>query len=89
MNRPRKEPCVGTETRWYPGHIPPAYVGVYQRQMDVVGRMWMWSRYDGQHWHTQHADFDIAEGATDLSGYQRLPWRGLAVKPDQPAPGSA
>jgi hypothetical protein len=81
MNQ-RKEPSTGNETRWFPWHIRPAYIGVYQRQMYSPGRMWMFSKWDGVAWHTQYPDIESAESATERSTYQRLPWRGLA----RPAP---
>lgn len=77
----RKEPCVGTETRWFPGHVQPVRIGVYQRSMEVIGRCWMYSRWDGVQWHIQAPDVEGAEEANERSVYQRLPWRGLAAQP--------
>jgi hypothetical protein len=67
-------------TPWFPGDVKPAHPGVYQRHYPS-GDTW-YARWDGKKWHTFWGSVALAaRDSCSVSGFQRLPWRGLAHPP--------
>lgn len=70
---------MATKTAWYPGTVKPARVGVYERKL--FGGL-HFSCWDGQQWKLgQRGSITLAADCWLQSGYQSVPWRGLAEKP--------
>lgn len=67
-----------TLTPWYPPHIKPVRVGVYETDTRI-GRYQHWN---GQFWGPYDPDVELAAYSHDMrSGYQSPRWRGLAHPP--------
>jgi hypothetical protein len=67
-------------TPWFPGTVKPARVGVYERKH--AEGVYAWSRWSGKYWiATAWLRAENANARRGKSGYQALPWRGLASDP--------
>lgn len=72
------------KTPWFPGHVKPARVGVYERKWPDGERVW--SVWNGRHWG--HS-FILTERRVDECRFlgigmaQDIPWRGLTTKDGQ------
>jgi hypothetical protein len=71
------------KTPWFPGHVKPARVGVYERNGPAgthsywTGKFWMLGAWGAD----AAADWDEWPLNAPLSsGWQDLPWRGLTTK---------
>lgn len=84
-----KEQNVSKEkvTPWFPGAVKPARKGVYQRDYiddvrlidDIRFNYW-----DGRNWRWPARSAELAADFNEgwlKSGFQSLPWRGLASDP--------
>lgn len=69
-------------TDWIPGDIKPVRVGVYQRRTTSDGYV-AWSYWNGRYWGSYEitAEWACLERKYK-SGFQNIPWRGLAEKPE-------
>lgn len=67
-------------TEWYPGHIKPSRVGVYQQ---FCGNHIGYQLWDGKYWRGWWSNpIDAAESQwTPGKEFQNDKWRGLAVNP--------
>lgn len=74
-------------TKWYPGHIKPARLGVY-RKKSVFGRLG-YQRWDGFLWYLWCETIDSASAAPFpvIPAAQNNPWQGLAEDPSESGPG--
>lgn len=68
-------------TPWFPGHIKPERVGVYQ-QYNGWGEIG-YQRWDGRRWHSWSNTPNGAANTVFLAAlsFQNDKWRGLAAKP--------
>jgi hypothetical protein len=68
-------------TPWFPGSVKPTRKGVYERK--ATHEQWfVYSRWDGKHWHLNSLSLKAANQAVRHSSYQcALLWRGVAAKP--------
>ena len=69
-------------TEWYPGHIKPVRVGVYQR---LYGRVVVGFAYwNGRNWHQGegHITGALSWVKYPTPGLPDLMWRGLAQDPE-------
>ena len=67
-----------TLTPWYPPHIKPVRVGVYETNTRI-GRYQHWN---GKFWGLFDPDAELAADSHDCrSFYQSPSWRGLAYPP--------
>ncbi len=69
------------KTRWFPGSVKPARVGVYQQKNPhgIIG----YQRWDGAFWYCWAPSVDAAARSMcrAANSFQRDPWRGLASDP--------
>jgi hypothetical protein len=75
-------PCRGDETPWFNGLFEPARVGLYQREVQAEGRVWMWSWWDGSRWMANAvtpADAVSHALSGRASQRQHLRWRGCGT----------
>jgi hypothetical protein len=67
-------------TPWFPGHIKPLRVGVYERQRAAFWTIF--SYWDGKRWGFNHDTAADALRDRKFHSYsQGMPWRGLASDP--------
>jgi hypothetical protein len=66
-------------TPWFPGHVKPVRVGVYERLYDEEsgGPQALRCNFDGLRWSVH---LECSGDKSHVSGYQNLRWRGLASK---------
>jgi len=65
-------------TKWYPGHIKPVRVGVYQKHIDF-NVPYFYSYWDGEFWGLISGTPSGAKKWRDLaSRAQNYFWRGVA-----------
>lgn len=65
-------------TPWYPGTVKPVRKGVYQRQYSFGNPYCYWT---GRRWCMCEPNPERAACSTEIiSGFDRLPWRGLTEK---------
>jgi hypothetical protein len=72
-------------TQWFPGSIKPARAGVYERddsKTDMANGNPGYAYFDGKRWRAQSNSVRLAAVRVLDSSHQRLPWRGLADKPE-------
>ena len=76
-------------TEWYPGHIKPVRVGVYERDYGPTenGES-IFCHWNGKRWSWGGNSVDDVQRAMSVvkeisSGRQSLPWRGLASDPEK------
>ena len=74
-------------TPWFPGHIKPKRVGVYQ-QLSAIEKRLGYQRWDGKKWSPWFSKAEDAacygrECAPAAEEYQNDPWRGLAERPSK------
>lgn len=74
-------------TPWFPAHVKPKHIGVYQRGYigQIHTRFWYWN---GKYWEVggwEHAD-DAAKNPRGKTSQTYLAWRGLAEDPAKAAP---
>ena len=68
-------------TPWYPGHVKPVRVGVYERKYRNINDNSVYSRWNGEKWFCGSFHVHFAEEDMEPSSYQSLPWRGIAKEP--------
>lgn len=71
-------------TPWYPGHVKPVRVGVYERDYadNLKCRRPRFCYWDGIAWNCHGTTKEHAEIFKDTpSAYQFLEWRGIAKEP--------
>jgi hypothetical protein len=69
------------ETPWFKGKDKPVHVGVFKRRTTPRGRWIFFSKWDGRLWCVGDENPDVAAKITIYSIHQKLPWCGLAEKP--------
>lgn len=79
---------MAKHTDWFKAEDKPVNHGVFQRRrpkLDVIGRatgamVTRFHKFDGVQWYTEGKTPAQAAKRTDVSAYQELDWRGLAVQ---------
>ena len=79
-----------TLTPWYPPHIKPVHVGVYETDAepnDFPGSGSCYQYWDGSLWGycSDKTDFFLCPNDGYVSRYQSPRWRGLAYPPEKRA----
>jgi len=64
-------------TPWFPAHIKPVHVGVYETEMEGVAWSKGFSFWNGKRWGNTEI---LPEWALDDKGVQGKKWRGLKEK---------
>lgn len=70
-------------TQWFPGHVKPVRVGVYERLYDEGRELEsvIFCRFDGVRWFVCSRIAEYAATQTVESGFQgSMKWRGLTTK---------
>lgn len=70
-------------TPWYPGHVKPVRVGVYERDYaeNPKSSRPRFCYWDGAAWGCYGMTKDNAKNFSLASAAQSLPWRGIAKEP--------
>jgi hypothetical protein len=69
-------------TPWYPGHIKPVHIGVYQ-QKDGFGKVVGYQYWNGQRWGLWGSTIESALFQYEVSAgdrWQNDSWRGLTKR---------
>lgn len=72
------------KTEWYPDHVRPAYIGVYEVRIKMQYPKTAYQYWTGQYWGlVRPTPASAMLGKSRQSLYQPSPrWRGLAQKPE-------
>lgn len=68
-----------TLTNWYPSHIKPARIGVYQI---LMGGSIVYSRWNGEKWEQVSRHLSLASQPSSYSMSQEKIWRGVENEKD-------
>lgn len=68
-------------TPWYPGHVKPVRVGVYERKYPDIYHAAVYSKWHGKNWGCGVYNIDQANREQSISAHQSLLWRGIAKEP--------
>ena len=69
-------------TKWFPAHVKPAYVGVYQVKSCMMTFAPLYRYWDGANWYLGDNSPRRAGRHTKITTkHNLLQWRGLKYKP--------
>lgn len=68
-------------TPWFPPHIKPVHVGVWDVADGSHFRAPWFKKWDGRYWYTGGRTVSEANRVTEYSILEEFSWRGLARKP--------
>lgn len=68
-------------TQWFPGHVKPERIGVYERRFHKGSTMTHYSRWDGKTWLGSSTRPAGVSKTRQSAIWIALEWRGLAFDP--------
>lgn len=66
-------------TKWYPAHVKPVHVGVYEIRFHTKPQVVVYSRWDGHEWRALATNKKLAAQVNEYA-WGTYPWRGLSER---------